>query len=423
MSLLFEALDLPSFVREGHRRSSSLIFLMMGLSCLVLFQGCHESSAEQSRPRIKVEKIAAFRQPLVYRIKSGDTIESLCRATAGTEWPEWRDALLEELEPRKLRPGLIFEGERKTDGRLAKLDTRIDLRTSLNWERDSTGIDCTREELPVTTKIRRWEGSIESSLFAAVEKLGADPELAVRLASIYQWDIDFFRGLRKGDCFTVLAEEELVDGRHYRYGTLYAARFFNRGRELMAVAWGDDDGNIAYYDLEGKALKKEFLRSPLKFSRITSPFSMHRFHPVLHRSMPHYGVDYGAPVGTPVYATADGVVTYVGRNGGAGKMIRLRHTNGYETNYLHLSRYASGIRRGVRVRQKQIIGYVGATGMATGPHLDYRVKLNGRWINPMSISSPPAPPLPEKILPRYLAHALAVIQLLNGKPAPPGARC
>lgn len=397
--------------------------LLLSFSALLLCGGCRATDAGETSHRIQVTKITRIHQPLIYTIQEGDTIERLCRITAGDEWPRWRDALLEELNPRSLRPGLLFEGEKTPYGQLAKLSTRIDIRTSLNWEKTGDGIRCQREEQPVETEIHRWEGIIESSLFSAVETLGAKPELAVRLASVFQWDIDFFRELRKGDHFVVLAEEELVDGRHYRYGTLYAARFFNNGRELTAIAWGDSKGKIGYYDLDGKALKKEFLKSPLKFSRVTSPFSMHRFHPILHRSIPHYGVDYGAPVGTPVYATADGVVRFVGRNGGAGKMVRLRHANGYETNYLHLSRYGPRIRVGRHVNQKQVIGYVGATGLATGPHLDYRVKHNGRWINPMSIASPPAPPLPKDILPRYLAHALAIIQVLNGRPAPPGARC
>jgi murein DD-endopeptidase MepM/ murein hydrolase activator NlpD len=166
-----------------------------------------------------------------------------------------------------------------------------------------------------------------------------------------------------------------------------------------------------------------FLRSPLKFSRITSSFSSSRFHPVLKKRMPHYGVDYGAPVGTAVHATADGVVTLAGRNGGAGNMVSIRHPNGYQTNYLHLSKYGSGVRKGVRISQGQVIGYVGSTGLSTGPHLDYRVKHNGSWINPLRISSPPVKPLKDDRLQRFLGHALAVLDLLEGGEAPIGARC
>jgi len=221
----------------------------------------------------------------------------------------------------------------------------------------------------------------------------------------------------------VVVDRQTIDGEFYRWGAIFAARFVNRDRSLDALVYPDDDGRLGYYDLEGHPLRKQFLRSPLKFSRITSRFRMSRFHPVLKRRMPHYGVDYGAPVGTPALCTADGTVTLAGRNGGAGNMVRVRHANGYETNYLHLSRFGKDIRRGARVAQGQVVGYVGSTGLSTGPHLDYRVKHNGSWINPLSISSPPVKPLQEDRLQRFLAHALAVLSLLEGETPPMGARC
>ena len=221
----------------------------------------------------------------------------------------------------------------------------------------------------------------------------------------------------------MVADRQTVDGEFYGWGTVFATRFINDGRTLDAVVYPDDSGRLGYYDLEGQPLRKQFLRSPLKFSRVTSRFSMSRFHPVLRRRMPHYGVDYGAPTGTPVHVTADGTVTLAARNGGGGNMVTVRHTNGYVTNYLHLSRYGKGIRRGTRVSQGQVIGYVGSTGLSTGPHLDYRVTLNGKWINPLAISSPAVKPLSEDRLQRFLAHALAVLSLIIDEPPPVGARC
>jgi murein DD-endopeptidase MepM/ murein hydrolase activator NlpD len=271
--------------------------------------------------------------------------------------------------------------------------------------------------------VLRLDGVVTSSLFEAVDAAGGLPELAVSLAQVFQWDIDFFRDLRGGDSFVAVVDRQTVDDEFYRYGTLFAARFVNGGRTLEAVAYPDKTGRLGYYDLEGRPLRKQFLRSPLKFSRITSRFSMSRFHPVLKRRMPHYGIDYGAPVGTPVHATADGKVTHCGAKGGAGRMVSIRHPNGYETHYLHLSRYPKGIRPGVRVVQGQVVGYVGSTGLSTGPHLDYRVKQNGRWVNPLTITSPPAEPLEESRLHRFLAHALAVLELLEGRGPPAGARC
>ena len=328
-----------------------------------------------------------------------------------------------ELDPRTLRPGTTFEGMRGSDGGIDHLWVHLDVQTHLQLSATREGIVIDRRTKPVERELMRLEGTVSSSLFAAVEEAGGGPELAVRLAEIFQWDIDFFRDLRKDDRFVVVVDRESIDGTPFGYGTLYAARFVNDGRVLDAMVYPDDEGELGYYDAEGRPLRKQFLRSPLKFSRITSSFSMNRFHPVLKRRMPHYGVDYGAPTGTPVLVTSDGTVTFVGRNGGAGKMVRVRHPNGYETNYLHLSRYGSGIRSGARVSQGQVIGYVGSTGWSTGSHLDYRVKLNGRWINPLSITSPPVEPLSEDRLKRFLNHALGVLHLLEGREPPDGVHC
>jgi murein DD-endopeptidase MepM/ murein hydrolase activator NlpD len=356
-------------------------------------------------------------------VAPGDTVESVCRRLAGADWVMWRDALLEEMDPRSLRPGTAFEGVKSPQGVLEELTVSLSLRSRLELERREKMVEIQRVTRDISSRELRLEGNIESSLFGAVAAAGGRPELAVRLAQIFQWDVDFLRDLRTGDSFTALVEERSVDGEFFDYGTIYAVRFINNGRVLDAIAYPDGDGRVGYFDSEGRALRKQFLRSPLKFSRITSRFSMRRFHPVHKRTMPHYGVDYGAPTGTPALVTADGVVSFVGRNGNAGKMVRVRHPNGYETNYLHLSRYGPGIRKGARVSQGQVIGYVGSTGASTGPHLDYRVKLNGRWINPLTISSPPTQPLSEERLPRFLAHALALISVLGGNDTPIGATC
>ncbi len=395
------------------------------LGSTVAATGCGGLSSAGETPTrgapLVVEPVPAFAQPVHTRVAPGDTIESVARRVAGDDWVAWRDALVRELDPRRLQPGVSFRGREAPGGRLAKLVVDLDMRTRLELSREGGEIRCERVERPLDSEVVEVRGTITSSLFGAVESAGQDPELAVRLAEIFQWDIDFFRDLRQGDEFVALVDRQSVDREFFGYGTIFAARFVNAGKTFTAIAYPDDDGRVGYYDLDGRPLRKQFLRSPLKFSRITSRFTMHRFHPVLHRSMPHYGVDYGAPVGTPVHVTADGVVTFVGRKGGGGKMVTVRHPNGYETNYLHLSRYASGVRRGVRVHQGQVIAFTGQTGLATGPHLDYRVRLNGRWVNPLSITSPPAQPIPKDRLARYLSHALAVVAVLDGKEPPLGA--
>jgi murein DD-endopeptidase MepM/ murein hydrolase activator NlpD len=380
-------------------------------------------TAASSLEPITVEKLVAFHPPFRTFVQDGDTIESVSRRFAGSDWVTWRDALSAEIDPKKLFPGTEFRGRSLPSGTLETVEVVFDRRNEVHLTAGPDGIASTRIERPVTGEVVRLEGVVESSLFGAMEAAGGGSELAVRVAQIYQWDIDFFRDLRQNVSFVVVAERQEIDGEFYDWGTIYAARFINRDRVLDAVVYPDDQGRLGYYDLEGRPLRKQFLKSPLEFSRVTSRFSTNRFHPVLKRSMPHYGVDYGAPTGTPVHVTSDGTVTLAGRKGGGGNMVTVRHTNGYETNYLHLSRFAKGIRRGVRVSQGQVVGYVGSTGLASGPHLDYRVQLNGRWINPLSISSPAVEPLADDRLQRFLAHALAVLSLIDGKTPPVGARC
>jgi murein DD-endopeptidase MepM/ murein hydrolase activator NlpD len=399
--------------------------LMLALGMALCLGGCDGVSSAnrvETEP-IYVEAMNPFHPPVSTEVGSGDTIESVSRRLAGDDWRRWRDALVTELDPRRLLPGTRFEGRCTPAGELEQLTVLLDRRSELHLVREGEDIQVEMTERPVTSEVVRIEGEVTSSLFGAIEDAGARPELAVEMAQVFQWDIDFFRDVRTGDHFVAVVDHQTVADEFYGYGTLFAARYVNDGRTYDAVIYPDDDGRLGYYDVEGRALRKQFLRSPLKFSRITSRFSMSRFHPVLKRRLPHYGVDYGAPVGTSVRVTADGTVSFLGRNGGAGRMIRVRHPNGYETHYLHLSRYASGIRKGARVVQGQVIGYVGSSGLSTGPHLDYRVQQNGRWINPLTISSPPTKPLDASRLQRFLAHALAVLELLEGREAPMGARC
>lgn len=384
--------------------------------------GVGPSSASTLEP-VTVEPLVAFHPPVLSFVNSGDTIESMSRRLAGPDWVVWRDALSAEIDPRKLVPGTEFRGSRSPSGTLETLHVVFDRRNEVHLESGAEGISATRIERPVDIEVVRMEGVVESSLFGAMDAAGGGPDLAVRVAQIYQWDIDFFRDLRRGDTFVVVAERQQIEGEFFGWGTIFAARFVNQGRALDAIVYPDNDGRLGYFDLDGHPLRKQFLKAPLEFSRVTSGFSSNRFHPVLKKRMPHYGVDYGAPTGTPVRVTADGTVTLAGRNGGGGNMVTVRHTNGYETNYLHLSKFAGGIRRGVRVSQGQVIGYVGSTGLSSGPHLDYRVQLNGRWINPLLISSPPVKALAGERLQRFLAHALGVLSLIEGEPPPAGARC
>ncbi len=251
-----------------------------------------------------------------------------------------------------------------------------------------------------TVAPRVVRGRLEGSLEESIRRAGGEPVLAILMSEVLQWDVDFTRDLRVGDVFEVAYERVFLDGTFDAPGGILALTFENRGRRLEAFRFG---GDSLYYDAEGRPLRKMFLRSPLRYSRVTSRFSRRRFHPVLKRYRPHYGVDYGAPTGTPVRVTASGTVGFAGWDRGGGKTVRVRHPNGYETAYLHLSRFASGINRGRRVIQGDVVGYVGSTGLSTAPHLDYRVRHRGAWIDPLMLKSVPAKPLPPEQLAQYFA--------------------
>ncbi|HEX9188401.1 MAG TPA: peptidoglycan DD-metalloendopeptidase family protein [Vicinamibacteria bacterium] len=232
--------------------------------------------------------------------------------------------------------------------------------------------------------------TIDSSLFAAIERAGEDDQLALDLADVYAWDVDFNTEIRQGDSFRVAVEKLTLDGTFVRYGRILGAELVRGGRVLRAFRHEGASG-ASYHDADGRPLRKAFLRSPLRFTRISSRFSRSRLHPVLRVRRAHFGVDYAAPVGTPVSAAADGVVTFSGWLGGYGRTVRIRHANGYETLYGHLSRVA--VRTGQRVAQGTLVGAVGATGLATGPHLDYRMARNGQYLDPLKVALPPAEPI------------------------------
>ena len=334
------------------------------------------------------------------RIERGQTVSGLFREL-GLEAKEAQAAsiaTLEHLAPRDLRAGarytVSYGAEQPAEvvfdvaGKGRLLVSQVGRRT---WQ-------SIWQPFRRTSRLRRARGVLEGSLRGSLLRAGADPALALRLEQVLQWDLDFHRDLREGDRFEILFKEMLLDGRQNGVGEVLAVRYENRGRQLDAYRYGEN----GYYDSEGRPLRKLFLRSPLRTSRVTSGFSHRRFHPVYKRFAPHYGVDYGAPSGTPAFATASGIVESAGWTNGGGNTVRIRHPNGYLTAYLHLSRFASGISKGRRVEQGRTIGYVGSTGAATAPHLDYRVQKHGQWINPSTLASEPAPPLAESELAAFL---------------------
>lgn len=266
---------------------------------------------------------------------------------------------------------------------------------------------------PIEVVTRTVEGNIESSLYNALTDGGANPILAVELSEVYAWTIDFYR-IQKGDAFKVLFEENQVDGKTIGIKRIVAANFIHGGKDNYAYQYKSEtvDG---YYDGEGENLKKAFLQAPLKFSRISSGFNKRRFHPVLKRVKPHLGTDYAAPTGTPIHAVGDGTITKAAYTKGNGNYVKMRHNSVYETQYLHMSKIKKGIKPGVRVKQGDVIGYVGSTGLATGPHVCFRFWKNGQQVNHRKEKMPPADPVPAAEMTEFKAVVDSLKQVLGSE--------
>ena len=288
-------------------------------------------------------------------------------------------------------------------GQLAKLSYQIDPERILSVVRQDGQFHAEVQTLTASTAAEGVFGKVQGSLFDAVTKAGESPELAMRIADIFSWDLDFYTDPRPGDTFRVVVEKKkLANGQTVAYGKILAAEYDNDGRKYRAVLFHDPAGRAAYYTPDGKSLKKAFLHSPLKFAAvITSHFSYHRFHPILKYYRPHLGTDYAAPTGTPVQSIGDGRVIFAGFKGGDGNLVKVQHTNGYETYYMHLSRIL--VRNGQHVGQGQTIGRVGMTGLATGPHLDFRIERGGQFMNFERLPLPPSQPVARRDMDEFFA--------------------
>ena len=304
---------------------------------------------------------------------------------------------------RQVRAGNTITVGRSIEGVLREIDYKIDPDRMLKIVPAAEGFKAEVKEIPSKLEITEVSGQLEDSLFNAVEEAGESPEIAMRLAQIFGYDLDFYTDPRKGDTFRVLLEKKkYTNGRTAGYGNIFAAEYDNGGKKYQALLFHDELGRPAYYTPDGKSLQKAFLRSPLKFAApVTSHFSKARFHPILKIVRPHLGTDYGAPVGTPVQAIGSGRVLFAGRKGGEGNMVHIAHSNGYETMYLHLSRMY--VRAGERIEIGKTIGLVGSSGLSTGPHLDFRVLQKGQYKNFEKLGLPPSDPVSKKHLPEFAA--------------------
>jgi murein DD-endopeptidase MepM/ murein hydrolase activator NlpD len=366
-----------------------------------------ETDAAPEPPPIKVETV---------ELERGDTlVGALARGgiAAGTANEIARLLRKSGADLRRLHPGdtvtITWSGARPV-----AIAWEASAWLAFSAEATESGWEVRRVSVAPDVRVEPVRGEVLSSLFQAVEDVRESPQLVLRLVEIFSSDFDFTADTKPGDRFRLLVEKRYAGDRFVEYGRILVAQYVAAGRTLTGIGFERAGrGRFGYYDPAGRSLRKSFLKSPLEFTRITSGFTYARPHPILGGVRPHLAIDYAAPVGTPVRAVADATVTSAGWDGGNGLSVLLSHRSGYRTMYNHLSRLATGVRRGVRVAQRQVIGYVGMTGLATGPHLDYRVAKNGVWVNPLSETFIPGDPVQIAERSEFLTHAKALITRLE----------
>lgn len=356
-------------------------------------------------------------------VKSGDNLSLLFPKIGLTARDVYEVAQSgDSIKPLlNLKPGQVLRfGLSHTDEKtsLKKLELKLSPIETLQLTRTENGYTSATLTREVDSRQKQVAGRIESSLFEAGQKAGMSDKLIMEMAHIFGWDIDFALDLRQGDSFKVIFEESFLDGKKFDDGDILAAEFTNRGNTFRAIRYTDPEGNSHFYTPEGHSMRKTFTRTPVHFSRISSRFNPNRKHPVLKTSRPHRGVDYAAPTGTPILATGDGKVDFVGTKGGYGRTIILSHGGKYTTLYAHMSRFKKDLKKGQRVKQGQTIGYVGSSGLATGPHLHYEFRINNVHHNPLTVSLPKAKPLDAKYMADFKQRAQPLLAQLDGLSPP-----
>lgn len=369
-----------------------------------------ETEVEDARPPPESEPVA--QEPRAPRLRitrgelaAGDTLAGSLRRQGIA--PDAVHVISRELSPlfnfRRAQPGHRYRVTRDAEGALVAFRYRTSAVESYVVRRDRDGWAAAKEEVELRPQVARIAGLVTSSLHDAVVALGERGQLANDFAEIFAWDVDFSRSVRSGDEFAILYERlyrsDEDEGEVYvRPGRILAARYKGAVGEYSAVYFELEEGRGGYYQPDGSSVERQFLLAPLRYSRISSRFSSARRHPILKITRPHHGIDYAAPEGSPLWAVADGRVIYRGWAGGFGNLVKIRHNNGYVSYYAHLSRFAKGLAVGRTVQQKQVIGYVGKTGLATGPHVCFRIAKGGRYVDPRRLQTPAGDPVPPDLL-------------------------
>jgi murein DD-endopeptidase MepM/ murein hydrolase activator NlpD len=348
-------------------------------------------------------------------VSSGDNLSLLFNRAglSDTSLHELMSSNKSTKQLTRLHPGQTFRFEITEDKKLQSLEYKKDRLNTLVFSRTDDGFKESTTSLTPDTHTAYREATIINSLFLAGTDAGMEESLIMELASIFGWDVDFALDIRANDSFKVLYEEHFINGEKLRNGPILAAEFTNQGTTFQAVRYTDSKGVSNYFTPEGKSMRKAFLRTPVDFARISSHFNLQRRHPILNKIRAHKGTDYAAPTGTPIKAAGDGRVTWAGTKGGYGRTVIIQHGQSYKTLYAHMHRYGRGIRNGSRVKQGQIIGYVGSSGLATGPHLHYEFYLNGAVRNPVRVPLPKAKSIAKAELPSFKLQTQPIVTKLE----------
>jgi murein DD-endopeptidase MepM/ murein hydrolase activator NlpD len=401
--------------------SALLILAVLTVRRLIPPGGAGAPGAGQAAPASAPAVSLPAPPPLVVEklvIPPGASLAKLLRKYGfdNREIHRLKEAAKPAYDLAKIKAGHEMRLFKTAEGNWKSLEYDIDDTRYLAARNESDGIAAEVKAYPYELQPALVFGVIETSPVAAMNKIGEGDDLAYDLAErCFGWDIDFYTDLRKGDAFRILVEKKFLEGKFAGYGNILAAEFVNDGKTFQAFRFAyPDSGAADYFDEDGLSKRKEFLKSPFKYgAHITSRFTSSRLHPIYRVYRPHFGVDYGAPVGTRVQATADGKVTFAGWDKGSGRKVSLQHKNGYETMYLHLGGFGPGIRHGAQVKGGDVVGYVGSSGDSTGPHLDYRINYHGSPVNPLGQKFKPADPVRKEFLEAYKEEARKLRQKLD----------
>jgi murein DD-endopeptidase MepM/ murein hydrolase activator NlpD len=340
----------------------------------------------------------------IVRVENGDTLSTVF-AKVGLSATTLHAVLNSSKEAKqltRLKVGQALEFNLSEDGQLESLHSKLSDLESIALAKNDKGFSFKRELVKPEVQTTYSHGVINSSLFLSAKRAGLSHSLTMDLANVFGYDIDFAMDIREGDEFELIYEKKVVNGKQVGTGNILSARFTNRGKTYTAVRYTNKQGNSSYYNANGESMRKAFIRTPVDFARISSRFSTGRRHPVLNKIRAHKGVDYAAPRGTPIKAAGDGRITLAGRHGGYGNAVIIQHGQRYRTLYAHMNGFAKGIRSGTNVKQGQIIGYIGTTGLSTGPHLHYEFQVNGVHVDPLSQKLPMADPIASSEKARFM---------------------